>query len=176
MEAVPRLHMLWFALKSSPEGTSFVALKKVSAVESPDCDSSAGRDATAVDKLINFSCWWWNRDSPTDSRWSTQICWALFAALSVLCCGVRLPRWWRRWRWRRQRLLLTHRNCCRSRCLISAIIAKQINSKSIRSLVLILSLSLSHCVSKSILPNSITRMPRPIPRRCMPLCPAKAYE
>lgn len=31
MEAVPRLHMLWFALKSSPEGTSFAALKKVSA-------------------------------------------------------------------------------------------------------------------------------------------------
>lgn len=30
MEAVPRLHMLWFALKSSPEGTSFAALKKVS--------------------------------------------------------------------------------------------------------------------------------------------------
>lgn len=29
MEAVPRLHMLWFALKSSPEGTSFSALKKV---------------------------------------------------------------------------------------------------------------------------------------------------
>lgn len=34
MEAVPRLHMLWFALKSSPEGTSFAALKKVGCNES----------------------------------------------------------------------------------------------------------------------------------------------
>lgn len=29
MEAVPRLPMLWVALRKSPEGTSFVKLKKV---------------------------------------------------------------------------------------------------------------------------------------------------
>lgn len=59
MEAVPRLHMLWFALKSSPEGTSFAALKKVSATKNLqldcDCKTDAGRKAATVNELYKLS-------------------------------------------------------------------------------------------------------------------------
>lgn len=58
MEAVPRLHMLWFALKSSPEGTSFTALKKVSATKNLQldcgCKTDADRNAATVDELYKL--------------------------------------------------------------------------------------------------------------------------
>ncbi|EDW85389.2 uncharacterized protein Dwil_GK10583 [Drosophila willistoni] len=53
MEAVPRLHMLWFALKSSPEGTSFAALKKYIAEFYHEDPEAYSKEVHALEILRN---------------------------------------------------------------------------------------------------------------------------
>ncbi|SPP76051.1 tyrosine-protein phosphatase non-receptor type 23 isoform X1 [Drosophila guanche] len=53
MEAVPRLHMLWFALKSSPEGTSFAALKKYIAEFYHEDPEAFSKEVHALESLRN---------------------------------------------------------------------------------------------------------------------------
>ncbi|EDV97316.1 GH16790 [Drosophila grimshawi] len=53
MEAVPRLHMLWFALKSSPEGTSFAPLKKYIAEFYHEDAEAYSKEVHALETLRN---------------------------------------------------------------------------------------------------------------------------
>lgn len=53
MEAVPRLHMLWFALKTSPEGTSFANLKRFIAGNYKENAENFSKDVHALEVLRN---------------------------------------------------------------------------------------------------------------------------
>uniref|UniRef100_A0A1I8PGA0 Tyrosine-protein phosphatase non-receptor type 23 n=1 Tax=Stomoxys calcitrans TaxID=35570 RepID=A0A1I8PGA0_STOCA len=53
MEAVPRLHMLWFPSKSSPEGTSFAGLKRYIAEFYQENPESYSKELYALETLRN---------------------------------------------------------------------------------------------------------------------------
>ncbi|XP_017487965.1 PREDICTED: tyrosine-protein phosphatase non-receptor type 23 isoform X1 [Rhagoletis zephyria] len=53
MEAVPRLHMLWFVLKSSPTGTSFANLKKYIAEFYQEDPEAYSKEVFALETLRN---------------------------------------------------------------------------------------------------------------------------
>ncbi|XP_011188387.2 tyrosine-protein phosphatase non-receptor type 23 isoform X1 [Zeugodacus cucurbitae] len=53
MEAVPRLHMLWFVLKSSPTGTSFANLKKYIAEFYQEDPEAYFKEVSALETLRN---------------------------------------------------------------------------------------------------------------------------
>ncbi|XP_017068347.1 tyrosine-protein phosphatase non-receptor type 23 [Drosophila eugracilis] len=73
MEAVPRLHMLWFALKSSPEGTSFAALKKYIAEFYHEDPESYSKEVHALETLRNQAMHTTKDGAPVMKRYYCQL-------------------------------------------------------------------------------------------------------
>ncbi|XP_034481005.1 tyrosine-protein phosphatase non-receptor type 23 isoform X2 [Drosophila innubila] len=73
MEAVPRLHMLWFALKSSPEGTSFVALKKYIAEFYHEDAEAYSKEVHALETLRNQAMRTTKDGAPIMKRYYCQL-------------------------------------------------------------------------------------------------------
>ncbi|XP_017040383.1 tyrosine-protein phosphatase non-receptor type 23 [Drosophila ficusphila] len=73
MEAVPRLHMLWFALKSSPEGTSFAALKKYIAEFYHEDPEAYSKEVHALETLRNQAMRTTKDGSPVMKRYYCQL-------------------------------------------------------------------------------------------------------
>ncbi|XP_016965824.1 tyrosine-protein phosphatase non-receptor type 23 [Drosophila biarmipes] len=73
MEAVPRLHMLWFALKSSPEGTSFAALKKYIAEFYHEDPESFSKEVHALETLRNQAMRTTKDGAPVMKRYYCQL-------------------------------------------------------------------------------------------------------
>ncbi|KAH8234823.1 hypothetical protein KR032_003741 [Drosophila birchii] len=73
MEAVPRLHMLWFALKSSPEGTSFAALKKYIAEFYHEDPEAYSKEVHALETLRNQAMRTTKDGAPVMKRYYCQL-------------------------------------------------------------------------------------------------------
>lgn len=73
MEAVPRLHMLWFALKSSPEGTSFAALKKYIAEFYHEDPETYSKEVHALETLRNQAMRTTKDGAPVMKRYYCQL-------------------------------------------------------------------------------------------------------
>ncbi|XP_064545963.1 tyrosine-protein phosphatase non-receptor type 23 [Drosophila montana] len=73
MEAVPRLHMLWFALKSSPEGTSFAALKKYIAEFYHEDPEAFSKEVHALETLRNQAMRTTKDGAPIMKRYYCQL-------------------------------------------------------------------------------------------------------
>ncbi|XP_033238229.1 tyrosine-protein phosphatase non-receptor type 23 [Drosophila pseudoobscura] len=73
MEAVPRLHMLWFALKSSPEGTSFAPLKKYIAEFYHEDPEAYSKEVHALETLRNQAMRTTNDGAPVMKRYYCQL-------------------------------------------------------------------------------------------------------
>ncbi|KAM8708760.1 hypothetical protein ACLKA7_015689 [Drosophila subpalustris] len=73
MEAVPRLHMLWFALKSSPEGTSFMALKKYIAEFYHEDAEAYSKEVHALETLRNQAMRTTKDGAPIMKRYYCQL-------------------------------------------------------------------------------------------------------
>ncbi|KAH8371530.1 hypothetical protein KR093_007867 [Drosophila rubida] len=73
MEAVPRLHMLWFALKFSPEGTSFVALKKYIAEFYHEDAEAYSKEVHALETLRNQAMRTTKDGAPIMKRYYCQL-------------------------------------------------------------------------------------------------------
>ncbi|EDX10468.1 GD12600 [Drosophila simulans] len=73
MEAVPRLHMLWFALKSSPEGTSFAALKKYIAEFYHEDPEAYSKEVHALETLRNQAMHTTKDGAPVMKRYYCQL-------------------------------------------------------------------------------------------------------
>ncbi|XP_017019523.1 tyrosine-protein phosphatase non-receptor type 23 [Drosophila kikkawai] len=73
MEAVPRLHMLWFALKSSPEGTSFSALKKYIAEFYHEDPEAYSKEVHALETLRNQAMRTTKDGAPVMKRYYCQL-------------------------------------------------------------------------------------------------------
>uniref|UniRef100_A0A6P4E8D9 Tyrosine-protein phosphatase non-receptor type 23 n=1 Tax=Drosophila rhopaloa TaxID=1041015 RepID=A0A6P4E8D9_DRORH len=73
MEAVPRLHMLWFALKSSPEGTSFAALKKYIAEFYHEDPEAFSKEVHALETLRNQAMHTTKDGAPVMKRYYCQL-------------------------------------------------------------------------------------------------------
>ncbi|XP_032586780.1 tyrosine-protein phosphatase non-receptor type 23 isoform X2 [Drosophila mojavensis] len=73
MEAVPRLHMLWFALKSSPEGTSFAPLKKYIAEFYHEDPEAFSKEVHALETLRNQAMRTTKDGAPIMKRYYCQL-------------------------------------------------------------------------------------------------------
>ncbi|XP_043647782.1 tyrosine-protein phosphatase non-receptor type 23 [Drosophila teissieri] len=73
MEAVPRLHMLGFALKSSPEGTSFAALKKYIAEFYHEDPEAYSKEVHALETLRNQAMRTTKDGAPVMKRYYCQL-------------------------------------------------------------------------------------------------------
>ncbi|XP_020798026.1 tyrosine-protein phosphatase non-receptor type 23 [Drosophila serrata] len=73
MEAVPRLHMLWFALKSSPEGTSFAPLKKYIAEFYHEDPEAYSKEVHALETLRNQAMRTTKDGAPIMKRYYCQL-------------------------------------------------------------------------------------------------------
>ncbi|KAH8270247.1 hypothetical protein KR018_006177 [Drosophila ironensis] len=73
MEAVPRLHMLWFALKTSPEGTSFAALKKYIAEFYHEDPEAYSKEVLALEMLRNQAMRTTKDGAPVMKRYYCQL-------------------------------------------------------------------------------------------------------
>ncbi|KAH8404540.1 hypothetical protein KR222_011850 [Zaprionus bogoriensis] len=73
MEAVPRLHMLWFALKSSPEGTSFAPLKKYIAEFYHEDAEAYSKEVHALETLRNQAMRTTKDGAPVMKRYYCQL-------------------------------------------------------------------------------------------------------